>query len=139
MSGGSRPTPAAAVPRPQTTVVALPAEIDAATTGLVEAALAGALASRPAVLIADATQTVFCDSSGISVLVRAHHQAAAAGAQLRMVITTTPVRRIFHLIGADQVLSVYPSLAAAQADGSPQPAPPPPAVPAHHPGQQESA
>jgi anti-anti-sigma factor len=74
------------------------------------------------VLIADATQTVFCDSSGIGALVRAYHQAAATGAQLRMVITTTPVHRIFNLIGADQVLPVYPSLADAQAGSLADPA-----------------
>jgi anti-anti-sigma factor len=104
-------------------VVALPAEIDAANVGLVEAALASALASRPMVLIADGTSTAFCDSSGIGTLVHAHRQAAATGAQLRVVITTSPVRRVLELIGADQLLDVYPSLPAAQANGSYQPAP----------------
>lgn len=123
MSGGSRRSHATPVPGPHTAVVALPAEIDAANAGLVEAALVSALASRPTVLIADGTTTAFCDSRGVGALIGAHRQAAAAGAQLRLVITGAPVRRILKLIGADQLLQVYPSLAGAQANGSHQPAP----------------
>jgi anti-sigma B factor antagonist len=124
MSGGSRRIQMTPVPGPQTAVVPLPAEIDAANVGLVEAALASAMASRPAVVIADGTQTAFCDSSGIAALVHIHRQAAAAGAQLRVVVVGSPVRRILELIGADQLLLVYPSLAAARADGSDPPASP---------------
>jgi anti-sigma B factor antagonist len=124
MSGGSRRVQATLVSEPQTAVVALPAEIDAANIGLVDAAVASALASRPVVLIADGTSTVFCDSAGIAALIHAHRQAAAVGAQLRVVVTGSPVRRILELIGADQLLLVYPSLSDAQADGSHQPAPP---------------
>ena len=135
MPGGSRRILVTPVSGPQTAVVALPVEIDAANIGLVEAALASALASRPTVLIADGTTTVFCDSSGIGTLVRAHRQAAATGAQLRVVITGSQVRRVLELIGADQLLGVYPSLACAQADGSSQPAPPS----AARPDDEESA
>ena len=131
MSGGSRHIQTTPVPGPQTAVVPLPAEIDAANVGLVDAAMASALASRPAVLIADGTQTAFCDSSGIAALVHAHRQAAAAGAQLRVVVVGSPVRRILELIGADQLLLVYPSLAAAQTDGSHPPASPAAAGPEH--------
>jgi anti-anti-sigma factor len=105
-------------------VVALPAEIDAANTGRVEAALAGALASGPAVLIADGTTTAFCDSSGIAALIRVHHQAAAARAQLRVVITGASVRRVLELTGVGQLLLVYPSLSSARAGGPYQPASP---------------
>jgi anti-sigma B factor antagonist len=124
MPGGSRRIHATPVPEPQTAVVQLPAEIDATNTGLVETALTSALASRPKVLIADGTKTVFCDSAGIATLIHAHRQADAMGAQLRVVITSPSVRRILEIIGADQLLLVYPSLPGAQADRSqaaPQP------------------
>jgi anti-anti-sigma factor len=124
MPGSSRRTQVTPFPGPRTAVVALPAEIDVTGSGLVEAELTSGLAGRPAVLIADGTETAFCDSSGIAALVRAHHQAAAAGAQLRVVITSAPVRRILQLTGTDQLLLVYPSLAAAQEGSSPQPPPP---------------
>jgi anti-sigma B factor antagonist len=137
MPVGSRRIHATPVPEPQTAVVQLPAEIDAANTGLVEAALTSALASRPQVLIADGTKTTFCDSAGIATLIHAHRQAAATGAQLRVVITSTPVRRILEIIGADQLLLVYSSLPGAQADRS-QPAPSA-ADPAPDPERQEIA
>ena len=89
------------------------------------------------VLIADGTKMTFCDSAGIATLIHAHRQAAATGAQLRVVITSTPVRRILEIIGADQLLLVYPSLPGAQADRS-QPAPSA-ADPAPDPERQEIA
>jgi anti-sigma B factor antagonist len=131
MSGGSRRVHATPASGPQTAVVPLPAEIDAANVGLVEPVLASALGSRPMVLIADGTTTAFCDSAGIGALIRVHHQAAATGAQLRVVVTSSPVRRVLEISGADQLLDVYPSLAAAQADRSHPPAPPSAAGPEH--------
>jgi anti-anti-sigma factor len=131
MSGGSRRVHATGVPEPQTAVVPLPAEIDAANVGLVEPVLVTALGSRPVVLIADGTTTAFCDSSGIAALVRVHHQAAATGAQLRVVVTSCAMRRVLEISGADQLLLIYPSVAAARADGSHPPASPSAAGPGH--------
>jgi anti-anti-sigma factor len=124
MSGCSRPIEASTVPRPRTVLVTLPAEIDVGNSGLVQAALAGALASMPKVVIADGSGTGFCDCSAIAALVFIHHQATAAGAQLRLVVSSAAVRRVLELIGADHFLLVYPSLDEAQADGSRLPAPP---------------
>jgi hypothetical protein len=45
------------------------------------------------------------------------HRAAAAGAQLRVVVGSPPMRRILELTAADQVLNTYPTLAAALAEG----------------------
>lgn len=115
---------ASAVPGPPTVVVTLPAEVDAGNSGLVRAALAGALASTPKVVIADGTETGFCDCSAIAALMVIHSQAAAAGAQLRVVVTSAAMRRVIDLVEADRVLLVYPSLEAAQADGSRPPSPP---------------
>ena len=106
MSGCSRPIKASTVPGPRTVVVTLPAEIDAGNSGLVQAALAGALDSTPDVVIADGTGTGFCDCSAIAALMFIHRQAVASGAQLRVVITTAAVCRALELIGADQVLAV---------------------------------
>ena len=137
MPGGSRRIHATPVSEPQTAVVQLPAEIDATNAGLVETALTSALASRPEELIADGTKTAFCDSAGIATLIHAHRQADAIGAQLRVVITSPSVRRILEIIGADQLLLVYPSLPGAQADRSQ--AAPPAADPAPDPERQEIA
>jgi anti-sigma B factor antagonist len=101
-------------PPPLAVVVTLPAEIDISNDGLVEDELTGALGDGLAVLVADGTRTTFCASAGVSALIRAHHQAQAAGTQLR-VVTSPPVRRILELTGADQVLDAYLDLADALA------------------------
>jgi anti-sigma B factor antagonist len=114
VSGGSRHPGLTAEPGPLAAVVTLPAEIDASNDGLVEEELASALSDGLAVLVADGTRTTFCSSSGMSVLIRVHRQAAAAGTRLR-VVPGPAVRRILDLTGADQVLDTYPSLADALA------------------------
>jgi anti-sigma B factor antagonist len=107
----------AAVPWPSpplAVVVTLPAEIDISNDGLVEDELTSALGDGVAVLVADGTRTTFCASAGMSVLIRTHRQAQAAGIQLR-VVASPAVRRILELTGADQVLDAYPDLADALA------------------------
>jgi anti-sigma B factor antagonist len=105
-------------------VVALPAEIYMANAGRVSEQLGAALAPGVRTVIADMTATTFCDSSGISVLVRAHRQAAANRTELRLVVPAAAVRRVFTLVRMDQLLPIYPSLSQALAAG-PGPAPRP--------------
>ena len=62
---------------PTPVIVRLPAEIDIANGAAVGQELCAAFAPGATVAIADMTATVFCDSSGISQLVPAHHCAAA--------------------------------------------------------------
>jgi anti-anti-sigma factor len=111
---------AAASPRqPRLAVVTLPGEIDASNDGQIQDALTSALDDGTAVLVADAAATAFCGCSGVTALLLAHHRAAAAGAQLRVVVGSPSMRRILELTAADQVLNTYPTLAAALADGRP--------------------
>jgi anti-anti-sigma factor len=108
---------AAASPRqPRLAVVTLPAEIDISNDGQVQDTLTRALDDGTAVLVADAAATTFCGCSGVTALLFAHHRAAAAGAQLRVVAGSPSMRRILKLTAADQVLNTYPTLAAALAD-----------------------
>jgi anti-anti-sigma factor len=111
-------TARAAVPpqQPRLAVVTLPAEIDTSNDGQVQDTLTSALDNGTAVLVADAGRTTFCGCSGVTALLLTHHRAAAAGAQLRVVVGSPPMRRILELTGADQVLNTYPTLAAALAD-----------------------
>ncbi|MDR0341527.1 MAG: STAS domain-containing protein [Nocardiopsaceae bacterium] len=105
---------------PRTVVVTLPVQIDIANSGQVHDVLVGSLGGGAAVLIADGTGTTFCDCAGVSALTRAHHQAAATGAQLR-VAACPAVLRILELTGADDLLDTYPTVAAAL-DGDQRPA-----------------
>lgn len=101
----------------QPVVVTLPGEIDVTNVGEVRNALARALETGTAVVIADAAGTTFCDCAGVGALVHAHRQAAAAGTGLRVAAATSrKVRRVLELTGADQVLDIYLTLAAARAN-----------------------
>jgi anti-sigma B factor antagonist len=103
--------PARAQTRP--VVVTLPAEIDIANADRVGEELSSAIAGGAGIVIADMTGTRFCDSSGISMLVQAHRQAAANQAELRLVVLATAVLRALKLVTMDFLLPIYPSLGAA--------------------------
>jgi anti-sigma B factor antagonist len=103
--------------QPRLAVVTLPDEIDIGNDGHVQDTLTSALGDGTAVLVADAGGTTFCGCSGVTALLLTHHRAAAAGAQLRVVVGSPSMRRILELTAADQVLDTYPTLAAALADG----------------------
>lgn len=98
-------------------VVALPAEVDMASADRVGQQLGAAFAPGVKTVIADMTATRFCDSSGISVLVRAHKQAAANRTQLRLAVQSTVVLRSLRLAQMDSLLPIYPTLSQALAAG----------------------
>jgi anti-sigma B factor antagonist len=102
--------------QPRLAVVTLPGEIDTSNDGQVQDTLTSALDDGTAVLVADAGGTTFCGCSGVTALLLTHHRAAAAGAQLRVVVGSPSVRRMLELTAADQVLNTYPTLAVALAD-----------------------
>jgi anti-sigma B factor antagonist len=108
-------------------IVRLPAELDIAEAENVGEQLRAAFARGAAVVIADLTSTVFCDSSGASQLVLFHDYAAFNHAQVRFVIPDRNVLRVLTVTGIDQLLSIYPSLDAAVSAGPvldrPSPAP----------------
>jgi anti-sigma B factor antagonist len=93
-------------------VVRLPAEIDAANAPCIGEELGSAFASGAATVIADMTATIFCAASGAKELLLAHNKAATAGIELRIVMPSADVRRLFELTGLDRVLAIYPSPAA---------------------------
>jgi anti-sigma B factor antagonist len=111
------PAGAAASPQqPRLTVITLPGEIDVSNDRQIQDTLTSALNDGTAVLVADASRTTFCGCSGVTALLLAHHRAAAAEAQLRVVVSSPSMRRILELTAANQVLNTYPTLAAALAD-----------------------
>jgi anti-sigma B factor antagonist len=62
------------------------------------------------------TATTFCDTLGISMLVRACRQAAAHGGQLRLLMPCPGVLKVMDVLGVDAVLPIYQSLEKALAD-----------------------
>jgi anti-anti-sigma factor len=110
--------------------VRLPRAIDVSNDRMVGDSLAAALAGNPSVVVADATATAFCDCAGISVLVCAHWQAVEAGAELRVVAASPPVRRVIKLTAAENVLHLYLTMDDALADMTGPRSPATSAVPA---------
>jgi len=78
-------------------------------------------AARHGTLVVDMSRTVFCDTAGIHALVSAHKQAQAERGELRLVITTPMVQRIFTITGLDDVIPHFGSREDALTASSPRP------------------
>ncbi len=80
-------------------VVTAPDEIDAANAEALGDALEAASADHPTIIV-DMTRNVFCDSSGLRVLIVAVKRARAAGGELRLVLSQPHLRRVFKVTGS---------------------------------------
>ncbi|MBV9795515.1 MAG: STAS domain-containing protein [Actinobacteria bacterium] len=107
-------------PAGRTAIVALPAEIDVNNSDEVFRQLSTALRSGVELLIADFSETIYCDVSAIRAIVRALDQTDGTGAELRLVVPPGPVRRLLDLIRLDGRLPVYASPGQAGAAGTGQ-------------------
>jgi anti-sigma B factor antagonist len=96
-------------------VVAAPEEIDITNAGALRSALLKAAADGHGTLVVDMTQTQFCDSSGLHILIAAHKRAEAEGREVLLVIPSTAVLRVFVLTSMDRVIPNFTSLAEALA------------------------
>ena len=97
--------------------VRMPAEIDIANADDLRQSLTAAVDQGFAVVIADMSDTLFCDCAAVTALVLAGQYATAARAELRVVASARPVLRTFELTGLAQLLAVFPTAEAA-ASGS---------------------
>jgi anti-sigma B factor antagonist len=97
-------------------VVAAPAEIDVTVAEELRAVLLAAGSAGHPTVVVDMTRTVFCDSSGVHTLLRAHKRAVAEGGELRLVLPPDgAVPRIMTLTCLDRFIPCFPSLAEALA------------------------
>jgi anti-sigma B factor antagonist len=97
-------------------VVRGPAEIDIANAGQLRAALLAAAAQGHATIVVDLSETAFCDTSGLQVLVLAHRRAAAEGGGLRLVVQAATLLRLFSLTGVDHVIPGFATVDEAVSD-----------------------
>ncbi|MFF6788218.1 STAS domain-containing protein [Streptomyces filamentosus] len=81
--------------------------------------------TAPGPVVADLAALTFCDSSGISALLRLHRGLSARGGSLALAAVPHTVRRLFALTGLDQVFTVHADAHEALAAGpaGPDPAP----------------
>jgi len=101
-------------------VLAAPEEIDVTNAPGLRSALLAAAAHGHGTLVADLSQTRFCDSSALHTLLAAHKRAQAEGGDLLLVLRSAPVLRVFAITGADRLIPNFTSLADALAQAGPE-------------------
>ena len=99
----------------QVAVVRMPAEIDATIADEMREALLSVLNLGAQAVVIDMTRTSFCDSAGVSALVRAQRRATASDARLCIAAHSAAVLRLFSLIGITTAIDVYPDASLALA------------------------
>jgi anti-sigma B factor antagonist len=104
----------------QTAVITAAGEIDLTNAEYLRDALLSALNAGATGLVVDLTGATFLDSAGVTALVRASRRAGASDAALRLAVTAPAVLRVLNLVGIDQLVPVFPSVAAAVASLSAQ-------------------
>lgn len=91
----------------EATVIAVSGELDLASSPALQEELDRAGASNARLLIIDLRELDFMDSTGLSVLVRAHQRAEEHGRRLAMVRGPQQVQRLLNLTGvADRLTMV---------------------------------
>ena len=100
----------------QVAVVTLPVEIDVTNADAIGEELLAVLNQGASLLVADMSTTIFCDSSGVSALVRVFRRAASSGQAMRLAVSTPAVQRVLSISGVDRLVNVYPSVAASLGD-----------------------
>jgi anti-anti-sigma factor len=104
----------------QQVVVTLPAHIDVTSAARVRELLLSVINRGAVVLIVDLTATQSCDHAGMDAMARAYQRAVVSGTQLRLVVHAPVVRRTMAIEGLDRLISIYPTLEAAIAAGTPE-------------------
>ncbi|MFH8255507.1 STAS domain-containing protein [Streptomyces roseolus] len=81
----------------------------------------GAAGGAAGPVVVDLAALTFCDSSGISALLRLHRHASARGRPLELAAVPRTVRRLFALTGLDQIFTVRADAHEALAAGPDRP------------------
>jgi anti-sigma B factor antagonist len=90
----------------QATIIAVSGELDLASSPALQEELDRVSASGTEMLIIDLRELDFMDSTGLSVLVRAHQRAEEQGRRLAMVKGPQQVQRLLSLTGVADRMTV---------------------------------
>ena len=99
----------------QVAVITLPEEIDVTNADMVREELLSVMNQGATLLIADMSKTNFCDSAGVSALVRTFRRASGSAETMRLVVSTPAVQRVLSITGVDRLVDIFPSVAASLA------------------------
>ncbi len=90
-------------------------DLDLATTSRLRDALLGPFRDGAAAVVADLTETTYCDSTVFSVLVESYREALAHDVPYAIAAARTAVARPLAVLGLDSVLPLHPGVAEAHA------------------------
>jgi anti-sigma B factor antagonist len=96
------------------TVIIARGEIDLSSCGRLRTQLLASVEQGTTVL--DLADVEFCDSSGLRVLVEAHHTSRARGSTFRLAAVSPAVAHVLELAGAADVFEMFPDVEAALKD-----------------------
>ncbi|WP_151772979.1 STAS domain-containing protein [Streptomyces abyssomicinicus] len=92
------------------TVLLVTGELDHHTAGALMGALDELHLARTDGLVIDLSALSYCDSTGITVLVTAHHRAEQARCPLALAGLGSDLRQMFHTVGLDQIFTFHDDL-----------------------------
>ena len=104
------------------TVVRVSGELDMDTRPELHGVLQGAVDGGARQIVLDLSDVPFMDSSGLGLLVDVLKALRHRGGRLCLAAVQEPVRNVLTMSALDQVLDIYATVAAAEADLPPQPA-----------------
>lgn len=90
-------------------------DLDLATQARLRDALLGPFRVGAAAVVADLTETTFCDSAVFSVLVESYREALAREIPYAIAAARIAVARPLAILGLDRVLPLHPGVAEAHA------------------------
>jgi anti-sigma B factor antagonist len=100
-------------------VISIVGELDMASAPHLQAQITELLDNGRSRLIFDLTDVSFCDSTGLSVFVRAKNASDGAGGVVRLAAPQRGVQRILEVSGLVEVLPTYASVDEAVAADTP--------------------
>jgi anti-sigma B factor antagonist len=90
----------------EASVISVSGELDLATSPGLEVELDRVTASECSVVIVDLSELEFMDSTGLSVLVRAHQRSQESGKRFGLVNGSQQVQRLLNLTGVAERLTL---------------------------------
>ncbi|MEU8640138.1 STAS domain-containing protein [Amycolatopsis sp. NPDC048633] len=90
-------------------------DLDLATTSRLRDALLSPFRGGASAVVADLTETTYCDSTVYSVLVESYREALAHDVPYAIAAARTAVVRHLAILGLDRLLPLHPGIAEAHA------------------------
>ena len=94
-------------------IVRVVGELDVATAPVLREHILGQLASGQTRIVIELSQVPFLDSTGLSGLIVAHHEAKARGGSLRLACVQPWVLRVLEITRMDRLFELYDDVCGA--------------------------